>query len=391
MRRSLLILLAFVVLLASCSTRSVDEVDVDQEETPVPTAQPSPSPTQEPTATPEPSPTPEPTPTSTPEPEETPEATATATPEPEPEPEPESELTERSTLTGEAMSDLPPRPIAVRIDNSPNARPHSGLVDADLVYESPTEASLTRFLALFQTNAPEVVGPTRSARLMDVDVVPLHDAMLAYSGASIGVQDRLWQRGLPLLVLEGNASSASWRDNSRSAPHNLYTSIPALREVASDHGWTRGAENIPFTFGDTPESGINARGVDIPYVSGYVEFRYNEETDSYDRIVGGVEARDANSDEIVSPRNVIVMWAPFFVGDIAPNTRGEISNDTDLYGSGPAWVFRNGQQYVVEWRRAEQSQPFRYFDRETGAEIPLSEGKIWINLLPEDMNAERVE
>jgi hypothetical protein len=192
-------------------------------------------------------------------------------------------------------------------------------------------------------------------------------------------------------VLEGNASSASWRDNSRFAPHNLYASVPEMREVAEEHGWEREAENIPFTFGDLPDNGMPGGGVDISYTSGYVEFRYNEDTDSYDRRVAGTEARDAESNEIISPRNVIVIWARFFVGDIAPNTRGEISNDVDLYGSGGAWILRNGQRFEVEWSRSEPSEPFRFHDPETGEEIPLDEGKIWINLLPEGMSAEAVE
>lgn len=374
---------ALTITVVACSSNDDDDVEIEPTPTAVVTLTP------EPTATPEPTPSPEPTATATATatPEPTPEPTATV--EPTPEPTPESE--HRSTLTGEPVDEPPLRPIAVRIDNSPQARPHTGLVEADLIYESPTEAGITRFLALYQTSAPEVVGPARSARLMDVDVAPMHDAALAYSGASIGVQDRLWQRGLPLLVLEGNASSAAWRDNSRSAPHNLFTSIPALREVADNQGWNRLAENTPFTFGDTPDGGVAGAGVDIPFASGSVEFRFNEETDSYDRIVGGVEARDAVTDEIVSPRNVVVIWAPFFVGDIAPNTRGEVSNDVDLYGSGNAWVLRNGERYEVEWRRDEQSDPFRFYDQSSGEEISLAEGKTWINLLPLDMSAQAVD
>jgi hypothetical protein len=389
LRKSFILLLILVLVLSACR---IEEAPTDDEpdETPIPTEQPAPTPTPELTPTPTTEPTPDPTSTPAPTPIPTPTVTVepTATPEPTPEPDADAEL---STLTGELIPEPPLRPVAVRIDNSPNARPHTGLVDADLVYESPTEASVTRFLALYQTNAPDVVGPTRSARLMDLDVVPLHDAMLAYSGASTGVQDRLWQRGLPLLLLEGNASAASWRDNSRFAPHNLYASIPALREIADDSGWEREAENNPFSFGDASVDGASGGGVDIPFVSGFVQFRYNDDTDSYDRSVDNVEARDAVSDEIISPRNVVVMWVSFFTGDVAPNTRGEVSNDVDLYGSGRALLFRNGERFEVEWRRTEQFVPFQFFDQETGEEIPLAEGKTWINLVPQNMSVEPVE
>jgi hypothetical protein len=381
-RRSLFTALLLLLVVAACSSdRETDpepEVDTD----PTATVAPSPTPSPEPTETPEPTSTPEPTASPTPEPTPSPEPTST----PEPEPEPD-----RSTLSNVPMDEPPQRPIAVRIDNSPSARPQSGLGAADLIYESPTEAGVTRFLAMYQTNAPEVVGPARSARLMDVDLIPMHDAMIAYSGASIGVQDRLWQRGLPLLVLEGNASAASWRENSRFAPHNLYTSIPELREIAEDFGWAREAENIPFTFGETAGGGQPGTGVNIPYSSGNVQFRYNDGTDSYDRTVNGEEARDAESDVRISPTNVVVIRASFFTGDIAPNTRGEVSNDVELYGSGEALIFRNGERYDVEWRRSEQSQPFRFHDRESGDEISLAEGQIWISLVPQDMSVETVD
>jgi hypothetical protein len=289
------------------------------------------------------------------------------------------------------MSEPPPRPVAVRIDNSPLARPHSGLSDADIVYESPTEASVTRFLAIFQTTAPQVVGPVRSARLMDIDVIPLHDAVLAYSGASDGVAQRLWQAGLPLLMVEGNADAAGWRDNTRFAPHNLYTSVPRLRDVAEGFGWMREAENQSFQFGETDLDGRPGPSAAVPYAAGYVEFRYNAETDSYDRYVDGIPHRDLNNGEPVSPRNVIIMNAVFVTGDVAPNLRGEVSNNVILRGTGTAWVLRNGQLYEVEWHRSDAFEPFRFIDPASGETVPLAEGKTWICLVPQWMGATRID
>jgi hypothetical protein len=121
---------------------------------------------------------------------DSPAASPSPTPTPRPFPSP-TPVIYHSPLTGEQVPSPPPRPIAVQIDNAPAARPQIGLVDADLVYETPTEAQLTRFTAFYQTRQPDVVGPDRSARLVDLQVIPAHDAILAFSGASTGVQDRL--------------------------------------------------------------------------------------------------------------------------------------------------------------------------------------------------------
>jgi hypothetical protein len=374
--RKLIVLVAGMLLLSGCLGITT-EVNDSPTPTPVP-AEPTPTPS------PSPEPTPSPTPTATPTPTPTPVPTPTPTPTPTPEPF-------RSTLTGEPMPEPPLRPVAVRIDNLIPARPQSGLSDADIVYESPTEASVTRFLAIFQTTAPEVVGPVRSARLMDIDVIPLHDAMLAYSGASDGVADRMWQAGLPLLMVEGNAAAAGWRENSRFAPHNLYTSIPRLREVADGFGWMRDAQNNPFSFGDPTTDGVEATGAAIPYAAGYAEFRYNAETDSYDRYVEGIAHRDLNNGEPVSPRNVLVLDAMHVAGDVAPNQRGEVSNHVMLRGSGTGWLLRNGQLHEVEWRRDDPAFPFRFTDPATGESVPLAEGKTWICLVPQWMTAERID
>lgn len=360
-RRCALVVLC--VLLVGCSFRPASDP---------PTTAPLASPTAEPTATPSP------TATATP----TPSPTATPTPEPTPTP-----VVYRSTLTGQTLDAPPQRPIAVQIDNAPGARPHIGLTQADLVYETPTEAQLTRFTALYQTHAPEVVGPVRSARLVDLAVVPAHDAMLAYSGASIGVQDRLWNAALDLLVVEGNAAEAGWRDYNRYAPHNLFTSIPALRAVADRFGWSRETTATPMDFGPAPEGGAPSSGVTIPYATGNVEFTWDPGTSTYDRFMGGVPHHDAISGEQISPRNVVVLFMTFWQTDIVEDNLGELSLDLESVGSGTAWVFRDGKRYEVQWQRSSNEDVFHFVDPASGATVPLAEGQTWLCLVPQWLSA----
>ncbi len=307
----------------------------------------------------------------------TPSPSSAPTPTPSPSPTP---VIYRSPLTGEQVSAPPPRPIAVQVDNAPAARPHIGLTDADLVYETPTEAQLTRFTAFYQTRQPEVVGPARSARLVDLQVVPAHDAMLAFSGASSGVQERLWASGIDQLFLEENATEASWRDWNRYAPHNLFTSIAALRTVADRLGWSRPAESESFDFGPVAEGGSPSSGATIPYSAGNVEFSYNPATQKYDRFMSGVPHVDALTGTQVSPRNVVVMFATFSQTDIVEDTLGELSLDVALQGSGDAWVFRDGKRFETRWERNAPSDTFHFVDVATGKTVPLAEGQSWICL-----------
>lgn len=307
-------------------------------------------------------------------------------PSPSPSPSP-TPVIYHSPLTGEQVPSPPLRPIAVQIDNAPDARPQIGLVDADLVYETPTEAQLTRFTAFYQTRQPDVVGPDRSARLVDLQVIPAHDAILAFSGASSGVQDRLWANNIDQLALELNASEASWRDQSRYVPHNLFTSIPALRKVADRLGWSGPTKGQSFDFGPLPEGGSPSSGATIPYSAGNVEFTYNPATKTYDRFMSGVPHVDGATGKQISPRNVVVMFATFTQTDIVEDTLGELSLDVALQGNGNAWVLRDGKQFVTHWERNAPTDTFHFVDVATGQKIPLAEGQSWICLVPSGMAA----
>ncbi|HUZ01887.1 MAG TPA: DUF3048 domain-containing protein [Thermomicrobiaceae bacterium] len=334
-------------------------------------------PTAEPTPVPTPSPTDTPTPTPTPEP------TATPTPTPVPTPNPVAYL----MLTGAPAATPPPRPIAVQIDNAPSARPQSGLVDADVVYETPTEAQLTRFTALFQTHAPDVVGPVRSARLIDLQVIPEHDAILTYSGAATAVQALLVQARLDLLQAEIDASSVSWRDLNRYAPYNLYTSVKGLLGIVAQRGWATPSTADPFVFGPAAPSGSPSGGVDVPYAAGEVEFRYDPATQRYRRFVDGAPHLDAVTGAQIAAQNVVVVFTTFTQTNIIEDTLGERSLDVTLQGSGDAWVFRGGQRYVARWQRSGLNDTLRFVDATTGLPVPLAEGQTWICLVPQWLTA----
>jgi hypothetical protein len=309
----------------------------------------------------------------------------TATPAPTPTP-----VRYRSTLSGVALESPPLRPVAVQIDNHPHARPQSGLVEADLVYETPTEAQLTRLTALFQSKSPEVVGPVRSARLVDLAILPMHDAVLVYSGAAQGVTQALLASGAELLHAEGNATAAGWRDWSRVMPHNLYVSIPALREVAAGLGWERPTSAPALSFGPPPPGGQRAEAITIPYAQGRVEFRYDRRTNRYQRWIDGARQLDARTSEPVAPVNVVVLVTEFWYRQVPAGSSSEWSLDLDLATSGDAWLFRDGRVYRVRWERPAEREPLRFTDSESGQLVSLAAGQTWVCIVSPDLAAQVV-
>ncbi len=150
------------------------------------------------------------------------------------------DIEKMSPLTGkeippELWLNRPKRVIAFKIDNNINARPQSGLQEADSVYEILVEGGMTRFLALFLDNTSKYLGPIRSARPTDPTVIRPFDATLVVSGATDGLIPSIREMGVP--VLEEVNSPAMFRIGSRKAPHNLYADTELVRDVIDSKGY----------------------------------------------------------------------------------------------------------------------------------------------------------
>ena len=150
------------------------------------------------------------------------------------------DIEKMSPLTGkeippELWLNRPKRVIAFKIDNNINARPQSGLQEADSVYEILVEGGMTRFLALFLDNTSKYLGPIRSARPTDPTIIRPFDATLVVSGATDGLIPSIRELGVP--VLEEVNSPAMFRIGSRKAPHNLYADTELVRSVIDSKGY----------------------------------------------------------------------------------------------------------------------------------------------------------
>ncbi len=319
------------------------------------------------TVTPEPQPSAE-VPTQTPIPP-TPLPTATSTPSPTPTP----------TYAGTFKNAFGHQPVAVMIDNFPDARPQSGLSRADIVYEAVVEGGITRFMAIFGNSDAEVVGPVRSGRHYFMYWASEHNAVYVLAGASPQGYSAASAIGLPTIDYT-YGKGYFWRSRDRDAPHNLYTEIARLRDSFKDSGNGR-LDSLTFK-NDSPSPQV--REITLTHPDKYrVGFAYREQDNSYERYLLRSPHVDAHSGEQYHPKNVIVQFVRAWL--IPGDTAGRM--DMDLVGSGPAYFFLDGTAVKGTWRKASLTSPTRFLN-ENGIDILFNAGQTWIQVAPTDSKLE---
>jgi hypothetical protein len=301
---------------------------------------------------------------------------------------PRPETPPRWPLTGldapsEAATTL--RVVSVKIENSPAARPQSGLNQADVVYESIAEGGITRFNALFHSRIPKTLGPVRSARLSDTWIVPQYNALFFFSGASNFVNGRLKAAQIPVLSEDAGVTRPYFRSTSRRAPHNLYIK----GDLARPEGIRRG---YPATQTPTPLSFDYRRADATPTVTSiYVPFSpfnkaqwtYDRASHTYRRQTNGKNHMDAATGKQVATRNVVVMWAVMRSSG-HPDVNDNETYDIGLGGKNRVSVFHDGQRFDGTWYADRKSPPV--FKSGDGTVIRLAPGSSWFEVIATSVN-----
>ncbi|MFD0366963.1 DUF3048 domain-containing protein [Streptomyces sp. NPDC127114] len=290
------------------------------------------------------------------------------TPTPTPTPAPATSLPGGvSPLTGLRARSGPV--LAVKIDNVPLARPHTGLTDADLVYVEQVESGQTRLMAVYASKVPDRVGPVRSARESDLALLrQFGRPVLAYSGAQSALTPLL--EAAPLhLVTEAANPGAFQRDPGRAAPHNLY--LRPGRALATAPDATR-AKDIGFRFGPAPADGtpVNSRTVRFPATR--YTFTWAPAEHAW-RV-----AMDDRSDGPLKPATVVVQHVTVKASRFH-DFLGAVSPYTVTTGSGRAQVLRDGKVHEARWSRPDADSGTT-FTTPAGAPLNFAPGQVWVLL-----------
>ncbi len=296
---------------------------------------------------------------------------------------PSAPLPDRIRLPGLAPADDPP--FLIVVENTPEARPQSGLADACLVYELPTEARITRFLVEYCDATPRVIGPVRSVRRYMLDIASDAGAILVHAGSSAEALALITARRLPVLN-EFWTPGAFWRDSTRQMPHNLYTGLDRLRvELARKPVAARRGE-IPFAI----ESGASGGGQEAspdgtPAVSALldygplyaVRYRYDAGRHRYLREQGGKPHLDADGRQI-APASVLILFIRW--SDVKVN--GIQESKITTVGRGRLVIMAAGSLSEGTWTRPEGG-PLQLQDAR-GLPVVLPPGPVWVEYFPND-------
>ncbi len=274
------------------------------------------------------------------------------------------------------------RPIAVMINNHNVARPHSGIVDADIVFELLAEGDITRFLALFHSNIPEVAGSVRSAREYYFELAQGYDAIYVYHGAATFVNDMINSRNIDHLngAVYDNDQHLFKRDQARKAPHNSYVLLDQAYEVAEQKGYDLTSSVSALDFAEEGEviEGEGAQTVEIGYNGSnpahLVSFSYNDQTKRYTRSEDGTETIDLTSEAPIEVENILIIETTHRVFD------DEGRREVDLTSGGNGYLVQQGVIQEIEW----ENKNGQLIPTKDGQVVPFVQGKTWVNVIPTD-------
>lgn len=272
------------------------------------------------------------------------------------------------------------RPIAVMVENSFEIRPQEGIGQADMVFEGLTEAGITRLMAVFTHNNVEKLGPVRSARNHFVAMARGFDAIYGHCGGSIFALGLIQEWGVTDFDQMGHDGSY-WRVSERKKPHNLFTSTVKIREDAKAAGLETIMAYEGFKHKDEPDidTRVATQNISIDFSKpGYkVEYKYDRNTNTYLRYNGGQPHLDKTTATQISPKNVLVMFAP-----TVPIFGGSGCLDVTVVGKNRLLAFIDGKVTEGHWLKKSPSSQVRFYTND-GAEISLNRGQSWVEIVEE--------
>lgn len=282
------------------------------------------------------------------------------------------------------------RPVAVMIDNNVNAWPQYSINKAYIVYEIIVEAQETRLMALFKNTDVDMVGPVRSSRHYFLDYAMENDAIYGHLGWSPKAKKDI--SSLSVNNINGQfydtgsartSTSRYWREPSRRAPHNAFTSIGSLYSIAKDLGYrtTSDAKSVLNYVSHEVElnDGINANTVSIPYSSSnIVKYEYNSELGKYERYSKGTKQKDGSTGEDVVVKNIIITFAK---NELLNGNDKKGRQDVHDVGTLDGYYITNGKAIKIKCEKNNRQSQTVYKDL-SGNEIEVNDGNTFIQVCP---------
>jgi hypothetical protein len=268
--------------------------------------------------------------------------------------------------------------VAVKIDNIAPALPQAGINNADVVFEELVEGGLTRLMAIFQCTKASTVGPIRSARISDADVLALlHGSVLGYSGANPADLPPIEANSDAVLISQDADPQYFSRNYSRPAPHNVFSSTNRILGAGLKQRKSLKAPKPLFSYGPIDASTHAGHKASMSWPAASAAWTWNGS--NY------LRTQDGSADKLtdgsrISAANVVIMNVDIQSTGLY-DVDGSPSPLDVTVGSNRVWVLRNGKLVKGRWSRPTISSGLTFTDA-AGHTINLTPGRTWVELLP---------
>lgn len=284
-------------------------------------------------------------------------------------------------------------PLAIMVENHPEARPQVGLEKASVIYEAVAEGGITRFMAIYGPRDTDEVGPVRSARVYFVDWAEEYNALYAHAGGAQNALTKIAEDNVPDLP---HNNTAFWRrqNTGKALEHTLYASVPKLYEYAKSKGYDitksdyRGLKfKTDVAAASRPTAGKNAT-INFSNSTTYqVKWTYDPATNLYKRSQAGSEHKDEKTDKQLTTKNIIIATYTRQAVESAGKTVYTMNSGE---GSGDAKILMDGTVIEGTWKKAGPKQRTLYYDK-SGKEISFNPGVTWIEVVNPDSGSATID
>jgi hypothetical protein len=269
--------------------------------------------------------------------------------------------------------------LVVKIDDTVSARPQIGIDRADVVYIEQVEGGLTRLAAVFSSEIPTLIGPVRSARISDIDILAQYGRVVfAYSGAQGKMLPVISAANLNDYGAQRQSPTIYTRDEARTSPTDMVLRADLLLEkVRSDGREIAQSRSVGWNFGDAPAGGIAITGAEINWPAASYELTWSAAEERWLISNNGVANMSASGTQH-GPTTLVIQLVEILPSEYGDKLGG-VTPFSKTVGSGTGYVLRDGKYFSATWTRPDElsGTTWRALD---GSELAFARGQVWIAL-----------
>ena len=293
------------------------------------------------------------------------------------------EAAERNVLSGrEGSNGLV---LAVKIDDTNAAHPQIGLEDADVVYIEQVEGGVTRLAAIFSSVIPERIGPIRSARISDIDILAQYGRVaFAFSGAQKKLLPVIDAANLQNLGAQAQPPSIYTTDPNRVPPFAMVLRADLLMaKVVEKNYQITTANNVGWSFGDAPQGGKPTESVIMHWPAARYSAAWSESQSRW-LLSHNSESDVSESGIVLGPTTLVIQMVSITDSEYRDKVGG-ITPFSQTVGNGRGFILRDGKTFNALWSRASEGVGTTWTSSD-GKEIKFAPGQIWVALTDKEPN-----